>query len=121
MDGRKTAAVAAAALVSVVVLAPELRSRALEEDSLEEITLGQLDGALAGEPVKGKVADALTPVEVRRLPREGRQKLVDLFNTCERCLAWPWPRDWRCHCCPDWGCQNSARCLRWDWGPLSAY
>ena len=28
--------------------------------------------------------------DIRRLPPEGRQRIVEFFNDCERALAWPW-------------------------------
>ena len=53
-------------------------------------TVEDLDKALQGEPDRGQGVDRINCSDIRRLPKEGRQAIVDLFNECEVHLMWPW-------------------------------
>eukprot|EP00959_Pyramimonas_sp_CCMP1952_P233574 4881544-Pyramimonas_sp.AAC.1 len=53
-------------------------------------SLEDLDSALKGGPDRGQGVDRLSCSDLRRLPPEGRQAIVDLLNECERKLMWPW-------------------------------
>ena len=53
--------------------------------------LEDLDEALATmNEATGLGPDRFGPRFIKSLPKEGRQKFVDLLNQCEEQVAWPW-------------------------------
>ena len=69
----------------------EVRQCAKANQDLPKITLGDLDEALATmNEATGLGADRFGPRFIKSLPKEGRQKFVDLLNQCEEQVAWPW-------------------------------
>ena len=49
----------------------------------------QFENAIKSAPNKGKGTDAMIMEDLRILPKAGRQKFLDLFNECERQIAFP--------------------------------
>ena len=69
----------------------EVRQCAKANQDLPKITLGDLDEALATmNEATGLGADRFGPRFIKSLPKEGRQKFVDLLNQCEEQVAWSW-------------------------------
>ena len=68
----------------------EVRQCAKANQDLPKITLDDLDEALATmNEATGLRADRFGPRFIKSLPKEGRQKFVDLLNQCEEQVAWP--------------------------------
>ena len=69
----------------------EVRARAKADQDLLQIELKDLDEALATmNEATGLGADRCGPRFIKSLPKDGRQKSVDLLNECEKQVAWPW-------------------------------
>ena len=74
-----------------VVAIQEVRACAKADQELPKIELKDLDEALATmNEATGLGADRFGPRFIQSLPKDGRQKLVDLLNQCEEQVAWPW-------------------------------
>ena len=61
-----------------------------QRQPLEPLDLEQVDrivGRLSGSKAKG--ADALSPLDIQRLPRAGREQMVAVLNAAERHGCWP--------------------------------
>ena len=72
-----------------VQLLKDLRQAAKAEE-VHTWTLEQMDQAIRGAPDRGKGVDQMCMTDLRRLPTQGRQEFVDMYNNCEKNLAWPW-------------------------------
>ena len=74
-----------------VMAIQEVRQRAKANQDMPKIMLEDLDEALATmNEATGLGADRFGPRFIKSLPKEGRQKFVDLLNQCEELVAWPW-------------------------------
>ena len=74
-----------------VMAIQEVRQCAKANQDLPKIMLEDLDEALATmNEATGLGADRFGPRFIKSLPKEGRQKFVDLLNQCEEQVAWPW-------------------------------
>eukprot|EP00959_Pyramimonas_sp_CCMP1952_P245381 5128565-Pyramimonas_sp.AAC.1 len=45
---------------------------------------------MRGIPNKGKGTDMMNMDDARRLPENGRLAFIDMCNSCEEEVAWPW-------------------------------
>ena len=51
----------------------------------------RLDEVPPSQPnTKGRGADNLGPIDIKRLPRKGKEHLLDILHQCELLVAWPW-------------------------------
>lgn len=61
-----------------------------EQEEKEPLTVACLKQATQGEPKKAKGTDGMGPADVRNLPEEGCEVLVDLSRSIEKAMQWPW-------------------------------
>ena len=74
-----------------VMAIQEVRRCAKAIQDMPMIVLRDLDEALATmNEATGLGADHFGPRFIKSLPKDGRQKFVDLLNQCEEQVAWPW-------------------------------
>ena len=74
-----------------VMAIQEVWKCAKANQDLTKILLKDLDEALATmNEATGLGADRFNPRFIKSLPKDGRQKFVELPNQCEEHVAWPW-------------------------------
>ena len=74
----------------VEALFKQIQQRAFQVE-LDPLSITQVREVIQiNSPKKAKGCEALGIDDLRRLPDEGIQQLIDFCHEVERCVSWPW-------------------------------